>query len=196
MDVFEGDYISADSEWDELAWVWRQTDVPKGCKVEIIDGLITVTPYSACAHHGIVERVQRYLYEVIPEEWGIYQRLATAVPSRLGLYVPDLAVVPKDALRTGDDHFVPAAASQLAVEVTSKATANNDRTTKAAGYAESGVPLYLLIDPLASGGPKITLYGEPKNGVYRVLRTGKFGDPVILPPPFHITLDTGEFRGS
>lgn len=193
MDAFDGDYISTDSEWDELVWVWKQTDVPKGCKVEIIDGLITVTPYSACAHHGIAEGVQRRLHEVIREDWGIYQRLATAVPSRLGLYVPDLAVVPQDALRTGG--FVPAAASELVVEVTSRATADNDRTSKMEGYAEAGVPLYLLVDPLAPDGPAITLYGEPKDGVYRVLRAGRFGDPVILPRPFRITLDTSEFRG-
>ncbi|MEV6945246.1 hypothetical protein AB0N07_25220 [Streptomyces sp. NPDC051172] len=107
MDVSDGDYIKTDSEWDELVWVWRRTDVPKGCKVEIIEGLITVTPYSACAHHRIAERVQRCLYDVIPKEWGVYQRLATAVPPRLEIYVPDLAVVPEEELRKGDDHFVP-----------------------------------------------------------------------------------------
>ncbi|QOV36028.1 Uma2 family endonuclease [Streptomyces ferrugineus] len=195
MDVIDGDYIVTDSAWDELVWVWKQTDVPRGCKVEIIGGLVTVTPYSARAHHSIAERLHRRLYEVIPEDWGIYQRLATALPSQLGLYVPDLAVVPEEALRTRDDHFVPCAASELVVEVTSKATSDNDRTTKRAGYAEVGVPLYLLIDPLAPSGPSITLYGEPKDGVYRVLCVGRPGEPMILPRPFHIALDTSGFGG-
>ncbi|MER7375534.1 hypothetical protein [Streptomyces lanatus] len=26
MRVIEGDYIAADDEWDEAAWVWRQTE--------------------------------------------------------------------------------------------------------------------------------------------------------------------------
>lgn len=192
MDVIDGDYIMADNEWDELVWVWQQTDVPKGCKVEIIEGLITVTPYSECAHHAIAECVQRRLYDVIPREWGIYQRLATAVPPRLELYVPDLAVVPEEELRKGD-HFVRAAAAELVVEVTSKATAHNDRKTKAAGYAEAEVPLYLLVDPVAPDGPTITLYGEPHGDVYRVLREGKFGDQIELPEPFDLSLDTSEF---
>jgi Uma2 family endonuclease len=195
-DVIEGDYILADDEWDELTWVWGQTDVPKGCKVEIIDGLIIVTPYSAQAHHGIVEPVQRGLYGVIPEDWGIFQRLGMAVPSRLGLYVPDLAVVPEEALRTGDEHFVPASAAELVVEVTSQPTAHHDRTTKAAGHAEAGIPLYLLIDRLHPDGPAITLHSGPEGGAYRVMRPGRFGDPVMLPRPFDLPLDTGEFRGA
>jgi len=193
MDAIDGDYIMTGSEWDELVWVWRQTDVPKGCKVEIIKGLITVTPYSACAHHVIAECLQRRFYDVIPQEWGVYQRLATAVPPRREIYVPDLAVVPQEELRTGDDHLVPIAAAGLVVEVTSKATAHNDRTTKAAGYAEAGVPLYLLVDPVAPDGPAITLYGEPQRDVYRALRAAEFGDRIELPAPFHLSLDTSEF---
>lgn len=194
MDVIDGDYIAADSEWDELVWVWGQTDVPKGCKAEIIAGLITVTPYSAQAHHGTVEPVQRCLYEVIPEGWGVYQRLALAVPSRFGLYVPDLAVVPQEALR-GEDTLVPAGEAHLVVEVTSKTTADNDRTHKAKGYAEAGVPLYLLIDAPAPGGPTVRLYGEPKGDVYRLLSAGPFGSRFVLPQPFGLALDTSEFRG-
>ncbi|MFF4061680.1 Uma2 family endonuclease [Streptomyces sp. NPDC001668] len=182
----------ADTEWDELVWVWRRTDVPKGCRVEILAGLITVTPYSSGTHHGIVERMQRRLYDVIPAGWGIYQWLGMAVPSRLGLYVPDLAVVPQKALRAGDEP-VPAGAAGLVVEITSESTAHHDRTTKAAGYAHAGVPLYLLVDRLAPGGPTVTLYGEPRDGAYRVLRAGKSGDSVILPEPFALSLDIGEF---
>jgi Uma2 family endonuclease len=191
--VFDGDYIMADSEWDELVWVWRQTDVPKGCKVEVIEGLITVTPYSACAHHVIAECLQRRLYDVIPPEWGVYQRLATAVPPRLEIYVPDLVVVPQAELRKDDDHLVSVAAASLVVEVTSKATARNDRKPKAAGCAAAGVPLYLLIDPVAPDGAAITLYGEPRGDEYRVLRATGFGERIELPEPFRLSIDTGSF---
>ncbi|WP_405618344.1 Uma2 family endonuclease [Streptomyces sp. NBC_00076] len=193
MDVIDGDYIRADSEWDELVWVWGQTDAPKGCKVEIIEGLVIVTPLSVAAHRAIPERMTRRLYEVIPQDWGVYQRLALATPSRLGLYVPDLAVVPRLELRTGDDSFVPAGEAELVVEITSRHTASNDRVHKAAGYAEAGVPLYLLIDPLAPGGPTSTLYGEPKGGGYRPLSVAKFGELLTLPAPFDLIIDTGEF---
>lgn len=39
----------------------------------------------------------------------------------------------------------------------------------------------------------MTLYGEPKGDVHRVLRAGKFGDPIELPEPFAFTLDTSVF---
>lgn len=44
MRELEGDYVLADNMWDELVWVWRRTEAPKACKVEIVEGLITVAP--------------------------------------------------------------------------------------------------------------------------------------------------------
>ncbi|MGW5425776.1 hypothetical protein ACWET9_00950 [Streptomyces sp. NPDC004059] len=128
MDEFEGDYLLTDNEWDELLWVWKRTDAPKGCKAEIIQGLVTVAPYSAVAHHRMSEPLKRHLYEVIPDSF-----------------------------------------------------------TKAAGYAEAGVPLYLLADRLAPSGPTVTLYGEPEDGTYRVLASAPFGSPVELSAPFLLT---------
>lgn len=194
MREFEGDYILADNAWDELVWVWRRTEAPKGCKVEIVEGLITVAPLSSVAHNGATECVQRRLYGVIPQEWGVYQRLPLAVPARLGLYVPDLAVVAGEALRGGDEQLVPAAKAELVGEVTSRATATNDRTHKLVGYAAAGVPLYLLIDGLALGGPAVTLYGEPEDGTYRVLHAGGVDASFTLPEPFGCTLDAAAFR--
>jgi Uma2 family endonuclease len=153
-----------------------------------------VQPTAANVHHFIASNVQRRLYEAIPDDWGIYQRLGAAVPSRPGLYVPDLMVVPRETLREGDDeYFIPASSAELVVEITSKATADHDRFEKAAGYAGAGIPLYLLIDLLAPDGPASTLYGEPAGGVYRLLQAGRFGMPIWLPEPFGLALDTGDF---
>ncbi|MGW0819890.1 Uma2 family endonuclease [Streptomyces sp. NPDC002845] len=181
-------------EWDDLVRIWQETDAPEGCKVEIIEGIVTVAPPPSIAHNDIADLVQRRLYQVIPEDWGIYQTLGTAVPSRAGLYIPDLAVAPRGVLYAeGEGNYIPAAAAELVVEITSKSNASNDRIKKAAGYAQAGVPLYLLIDGWAPGGPTVTLYGEPKGDVYRVLRAGKFGDAIELPEPFGFTLDTSVF---
>ncbi|MFD8389811.1 Uma2 family endonuclease [Streptomyces sp. NPDC059680] len=187
MDEFEGDYLLTDNEWDELVWVWKRTEAPKGCKVEIIQGLVTVAPYSAVAHHRMSEPLQRHLYEVIPDAWGVYQQLALTVPSRLELYVPDLAVVPEETLRDGDEYIASTDVAELVMEITSATTARTDRITKAAGYAEAGVPLCLLADRPAPSGPTVTLYGEPEDGAYRVLASAQFGSPVELPAPFRLT---------
>ncbi|MFF7164929.1 Uma2 family endonuclease [Streptomyces sp. NPDC008086] len=194
MGALTVDHMTASGhEWDGLVRIWRETDAPEGCKVEIIEGIVTVAPPPSNAHNDIADLVQRELYQVIPMQWGIYQTLGTAVPSRDGLYIPDIAVAPKAVLRAEEGNYIPAAAAELIVEITSKSNASNDRIKKAAGYAQAGVPLYLLIDNWAPGGPTITLYGEPQGDVYRVLRAGKFGDQIELPDPFDLSLDTSEF---
>ncbi|MEU7045327.1 Uma2 family endonuclease [Streptomyces varsoviensis] len=182
-----------DYEWDDLVQVWEEVDAPEGCKVEIIEGLITVTPPPSNRHTFITDPVQRQLYTVIPEDWGVYQRLGTAVPSQQSIYVPDVVVVPQRVLRREKGYFVPAAAAELAVEITSRSTASNDRYKKPEGYAEAGVAFYLLIDCLAPGGPTLTLYGEPKGAVYRTLSAVKLGETIRLPEPFGIDLDTEAF---
>ncbi|MFJ5552009.1 Uma2 family endonuclease [Streptomyces sp. NPDC093225] len=179
-------------DWDRLVRFWEEMDWPEGCKVEIIGGIITVAPPPVNAHNYIAERVHRRLYSVVPDDWGVYETLNVAVPSKSGIYIPDLAVAPHGVLLGGDD-FVAAEAAELAVEVTSKSNAVNDRVAKLNGYAAAGVPLYLLIDPHAPGGPTIHLYGEPQGGVYRVLWAGKFGETVKLPEPFNLDIDTSDF---
>ncbi|MFD7690270.1 Uma2 family endonuclease [Streptomyces sp. NPDC059781] len=115
------------------------------------------------------------------------------MPSRLGIHLPDITVVPEGAHHRRDDGFLPAMVTALVVEITSKATARTDRAAKTEGYAAAGVPLHLLIDGLAAGGPRCTLYGVPEMGAYRVLSTAKFGEPIKLPAPFDLVIDTGEF---
>ncbi|MCX2928282.1 Uma2 family endonuclease [Streptomyces sp. NEAU-W12] len=185
--------MASGHEWEGLVRIREETDAPEGCKVEIVEGIVTVAPPPSNAHNDIADLVHRSLYEVIPKDWGIYQTLGTAVPSPVGLYIPDLAVAPRQVLRAEPGHHIPAAAAELVVGITSKSSAANDRIEKAAGYAQAGVPLYLLIDGWAPGGPAITLYGEPHRNVYRVLDAGKFGDRIQLPEPFGLALDTSEF---
>lgn len=195
MHVYDGDYVKADTEWEELCWIRERTDAPKGCRVEIVDGLVTVTPLATVRHHLIAAQVHRCLYQAVPENWGVHQWWDIAVPERLALLVPDLVVVRED-FRFADDGLCPAAAAELVVEITSKATASRDRTAKPAACAMGSVPLHLLIDGRAPGGPAFTLHGAPENGVYRVLESGRFGEPIKLPALFDLVIDTGEFPQS
>ncbi|MEU3461439.1 Uma2 family endonuclease [Streptomyces sp. NPDC006733] len=184
LNVEPGEY-----RWDGLVRIWEETDVPEGCTAQIIEGIITVTPPPSKAHNIIAAKVQRPLYGVIPDDVGIYQRLGVAIPSRQSLCVPDLVIAPVSALRT-PGYFIPADEAHLVAEITSPGTASPDRTGKPAAYACAGVPLYLLIDGWAPGGPTVTLFAEPQGIYYRCHRAVKFGDPVTLPEPFGITLDT------
>ncbi|MFI9204677.1 Uma2 family endonuclease [Streptomyces sp. NPDC053048] len=184
--------------WDELVRAWEDIDPPEGWKAEIIEGLITLSPAPANKHNVIAGKLQRSLYTVIPEDWGIYQTLAVSVPSRSGLFIPDLVVAPEASLieLSESEHFIPAGSCPFIAEITSKSSLRHDRVSKPAAFAHAGVPLYLLVDRWAQGGPTITLYGEPKDDVYRVLQAGKFGDAIHLPAPFDIAIDTGVFPGA
>ncbi|PGH48561.1 Uma2 family endonuclease [Streptomyces sp. Ru87] len=178
--------------WEDLVRLREEMEWPEGCKVEIIEGIITVSPPASSDHNNIADDIQRLLYTVIPRSWGIFQTQGVAVPGRQGIYIPDLAVMPKEALATARTD-IPAGVAELVVEITSRTNAGQDRISKPAGYAQAGVPLYLLVDAWAPGGPTVTLFGEPKGDVYRVLQAGKFGDPVRLPEPFDVVIDTGVF---
>ncbi|MFG3346690.1 Uma2 family endonuclease [Streptomyces sp. NPDC048018] len=184
--------VEAGQGWDDVVRLWHEMEWPEGCKVEIIEGIITVAPSPANQHNSIAERIQRRLYTVVPEDWGIYQTQAVAVPARAGMFIPDLLVAPEAALRE-PGHYIPATTAELVVEITSQSSANHDRIAKAAGYAMAGVPLCLLVDRWAPGGPTVTLYGQPKGGVHRVLGAVPFGEEIRLPAPFDLTLDTPDF---
>jgi Uma2 family endonuclease len=179
------------TDWAEIVRIWEETDAPEGSKVEIIEGIVTVSPPPSEEHNDTAELVQRHLYTAIPDDWGVYQTLGLACPETGGLFIPDLCVVPRAALRRGER--VPAGEAEMVVEVTSKSNANHDRIKKAHGYAVAGVPLYLLLDAWQSGRPTATLYGEPQSGTYRVLASVEYGEELTLPAPFKLVLDTGIF---
>ncbi|MFF3602539.1 Uma2 family endonuclease [Streptomyces sp. NPDC002463] len=178
--------------WDDLVRRWESMDWPEGCKVEIIEGIITVAPSPTVRHNLTASKVHRRLYSVIPDDWEVFQTQSLAVRARSGMFIPDLVVVSEDVLDEPGS-YIPAEVALLVAEVTSPSNANHDRITKAAAYARAGVPLYLLIDAFAPGGPTVTLYGEPKGDVYRVLSAVPFGEKIHLPAPFDLALDTAEF---
>ncbi|MFH8555395.1 Uma2 family endonuclease [Streptomyces celluloflavus] len=183
-----------DPHWDELVRFRAESDWPEGSKVEIADGITVVTPPPATRHSRIAVKVQRRLYTVLSEEWGVYQNLGVAHPAYRRLFVPDLVVVPDAVVAEPDGgDYVPLTAAELTVEITSPSNASYDRLNKAAAYAQAGVPLYLLIDRFAPAGPTVTLYGEPEDNVYQELQKVKFGEEVHLPEPFDLTIDTGVF---
>lgn len=67
-------------EWDDLVRIREETDAPEGCKVEIIEEIVTVSPPPSKDHSTTASLLQRPLYGVIPQDWGIYQRLGVALP--------------------------------------------------------------------------------------------------------------------
>ncbi|MFE0688051.1 Uma2 family endonuclease [Streptomyces xiamenensis] len=183
-------------DWDAVVRAWEELEVPPGYKAEIIEGIIALSPAPSRNHANIASRIHRQLLQVIPDGWDVYPgSVDLRVPLQAGMYQPDLAVLPR-ALVQDDAPELQAGDASLIVEVTSPSNARADRVKKLAGYAMSGVPLYLLVDNVHPVGRVINLFGDPQHDVYRTLWTGKFGDPIPLPAPFNCSLDTTGFPGS
>jgi Uma2 family endonuclease len=81
----------------------------------------------------------------------------------------------------------------LVVEIPAADKAEVCRGTKRHGYANAGVPLYLLIDRFDEDGPAVTLFSDPVDGHYQHVVRIPFGEKISLPEPFGIDLDTGGF---
>ncbi|WP_416971380.1 Uma2 family endonuclease [Streptomyces sp. 4F14] len=81
----------------------------------------------------------------------------------------------------------------MAVEITShdRDTHRRDRVDKPVGYAEAGIPLYLLID---RDNDTVVLYRSPMHGRYQEITSYPWGTPVPLPHPLGFVLDTTELQ--
>jgi hypothetical protein len=68
--------VSQDPEqsWDDLVRFWEEMEWPEGSKVEIIEGIITVSPAPAYRHNVIAARIQRRLYSVIQAPGSLRSR--------------------------------------------------------------------------------------------------------------------------
>ncbi|MER7758778.1 Uma2 family endonuclease [Streptomyces sp. NPDC097619] len=194
--MVEGDHGSDGLPWDYLLQSWRELDVPEGWRAEIDEGRITLVPPPHRHHNSIAARLQRALYGVMPPEWDCYQTLGIEV-ARLGkLYVPGLVVMPTDVVDDVDPEVsapVDAAEALLIVEITSKGNAEDDRKKKLWAYAHAPVPVYLLVDRFDPTGPTVTLYTGPENGAYKHAERAAFGDPLVLPEPFSLEVDSAGF---
>lgn len=178
-------------DWSLLLDAWRQLDVPEGWKAEITERGILMSPFPSGLHNDIDKIVNRLLTRELSDEWGVYHMQGIQVSEPKRLYMPDVIVVAETKRRI-DGYLFAAEDVALAVEITSPSNAGYDRAEKRDAYAAGGVGMYLLVDRCST--PKsCTLYSDPKDGVYVRGVTAPFGDPVRLPAPLDLTIDTGKF---
>ncbi|WP_223839622.1 Uma2 family endonuclease [Saccharopolyspora pogona] len=179
--------------WEELVEIWQNLDLPNAAwRAEIIEGRVVMTRPPENAHNLIADLVHGELRDSIPKEWAIFQTSGIKIPERKSLCTPDLVVIPRSDVLAGKSSIL-ADKALLVVEITSRGNADDDRTRKLWGYGHAGIPLYLLIDRFASDGPTVTLFSQPTGGRYLHQHRVVFGEPVELPEPFGITLDTSQF---
>jgi hypothetical protein len=170
--------------------VWCELDPPVGYRAEISEGAIRMNALPAKGHALTASLLVAALDRADLRPLMVFQAVGIKLVDQERLYIPDLVVALPDAL-FGLSLLAPGDAS-LVVEITSPRNARVDREEKRDVYAAGGVPLYLLVDPVGPR-PAVTLYAEPVDGAYRRVVTVPFGEPIHLPTPFDVDLDTSQF---
>jgi Uma2 family endonuclease len=167
--------------------LYKTLDVGK-LRTEILDGRLVVSP-SPMLLHGIIQyRLMFALGEVAEERgWWLIPHLTVDLAGTGDWVEPDLTVVPIGA---DPERWLHRADEVLMVaEITSPANPHDDREVKPRGCGLSGVPVYLLIDPVADPAT-VTVYGEPGPKGYIRHTTVPIGEKLELPEPIGHTLDT------
>ena len=192
----------------------RYLGLPEGFRAEIIEGDIVVSPAPRFAHNwfatSIIAAMARAADADPTFRWVAIAGTGVGEPEARG-WIPDVAIMDRgrasEAL-AADEAVITPLDMAMAIEITSPSNADHDREpgpqhrrrngnrimTKWTDYASAGVEYYLLVD----GDPRVvraTLYCDPNPGTgrYESAAAWGFGQPIILPEPFGVTIDTTEW---
>ncbi|MBW1602831.1 Uma2 family endonuclease [Streptomyces sp. JJ66] len=173
-----------------LREVAHELPVPDQYRVEIIEGAIVMSPTPSGMHGRMLWRLAEMLLEKLPEGYEIENNLGVdKAPDSDDYCVPDLFVAPRHVLETWETEVPPMEVIFVA-EVVSRSSQAHDRVSKRKVYAEAGIPLYLLIDPLEA---RLALFYQPVRGAYRGEHTVPWGDKIQLPEPLPALVDSSRF---
>ncbi|MEV8531095.1 Uma2 family endonuclease [Streptomyces sp. NPDC051211] len=160
----------------------------EGLRLEFIDGKLGVKAVPDGDHDRIVLWLSRVCMQHRPELWLHVERGLKVQEYRSGRARPDASMAPDDAF-VGQGEWADPAPVLMVVEVTSydSDTDGRDRNEKPRAYAQTGIPVYLLVD---RDSCEVTVYSEPNGRRYQNARTVPFGQDVELPEPVGITFQS------
>ncbi|ARH93115.1 MULTISPECIES: Uma2 family endonuclease [Streptomyces] len=164
------------------------TRLEKGARLEFIDGKIRSRAVPDGDHGRIIEWLTRICIQARPELWLYPDQGLKVQAYRGGRARPDGELAPSGAF-VGQGEWADPEPVLMVVEVTSHDadTDQRDRVEKPRAYAETGIPLYLLID---RENCEVSVYSEPDGGRYETVHTVPYGKTLHLPDPVGITLET------
>ncbi|MFE3557258.1 Uma2 family endonuclease [Streptomyces sp. NPDC059193] len=165
-----------------------------GYRVEIIGGILTVTPPPDLPHARVLTDLMLPFLSagLHGPESQVVQGVGLWLPDGPEDYaIPDLSVVNADI----DEHLIEfncydPAAFRLVLEVTSS-NYNNDLRAKAAAYAQARVPVYVIVNRKHQ---RLHVLTDPAGGTYDSHRVLAAGELATLPDSLgaKVTLDVGE----
>jgi Uma2 family endonuclease len=174
-------------EFEELAAV-----APETVRLEYINGKVEVKAVPDGNHREIFVWLQEQCMQHRPDLRLYPESGVKAEAYRKGRARTDGALARRGHFK-GHGEWSASDGILMAVEITShdRDTNRRDRIDKPIGYAAADIPLYLLVD---RDNNTVTVFSEPKDGRYHQSASYPWGDPVELPSPVDITLDTEELK--
>lgn len=161
-------------------------------KVELVNGRVVVREMPTAEHARIVYRLLLQLIPMVTERgWEILPDIAIFLGPQMDRYRPDATVVPADPPMWQPDE-VYAHATLLVAEVVSKSSTHDDHIVKPGQCAVAGVPAYLVIDTFEG---RARLLSHPHEGRYGQEVSVALGEPLALPEPWRLTIDTAKLVG-
>ncbi|KIF68052.1 hypothetical protein HY68_04330 [Streptomyces sp. AcH 505] len=177
-------------EFDEWTRILARTT--ESVRLELIDGMIRSTVVPDGDHGRIIQWLIRICMQSRPELW-LHQDQGLKVQTyRNGRARPDGSLAPSEAF-VGQGEWAEPDQVLMTVEVTSydSDTDDRDRIEKPRAYAQTDIPVYLLID---RDNCVVTVHSEPDGVRYESVHTVPFGKQITLPDPIGITLDTEQLK--
>lgn len=181
--------------------------LPELFYTEIINGEIVVSRAPAHGHNQIIEAIglpfRGRLFNDPSFPWRCVQGTGlNMVGIEQGL-LPDLMIMDARFYQEASrEHMLVSDQIEMVVEVTSPSNAGNDRRpvkanakrNKWRGYAQVGVPYYLVVDRDPRIG-SVVLYSIPDSstGSYLEEESWKFGETIRLPEHFDVVVPTDEW---
>jgi Uma2 family endonuclease len=195
MAIPTADFAAATaSELAELERIWYEMEWPPGSRVELIDSELIVSPTGSVSHSAAVSALIFQIVDLAREhDWVMPTFLTAHIPPTRERLIPDLMIAPKGSPPFSKWELL-APGVLLAAEVVSPSSRRRDREVKPRAYAQGGVPLYLLIDRFAKP-PAVTVFSQPGAHGYARRQIAAAGQPLRLPEPFGIALDTARLLG-
>jgi Uma2 family endonuclease len=178
----------------QIAEANRIMDRLPGYRVEIIGGLLIVSPPPNVAHARALSRLRRPFYAAGLDggETEVLEGVGLWLPAGVEDYaIPDLAVVDGDI----EDHLAEnncydPIAFRLVLEVTSS-NYQNDLRGKVTAYAQAKIPVYVIVDRQHQ---RLHVLTEPAGNKYANHRVHAPGEIVTLPDSIgaKVSLDVDE----
>jgi Uma2 family endonuclease len=160
----------------------------EGVRLEFLQGKLGVKAVPDGDHDEIVRWVMQRCMQHRPDLWLYPERGLKVETYRNGHAKPDGALAPEGSF-AGQGEWADADHVLMVLEVTSydADTDKRDREQKPRAYAETGIPVYLLIDREAG---EVLVHSKPEDGVYTTLVRRPFGKAAELPAPVGIMFET------